>query len=184
MGERAHDVPMTFEDAARLDPDTDAGELDGGTWVPVTRSTWLHGKIVANITVLLGLYLRQQPGLSLSTGDPGTRLSRSPDVLRGPDIGVTRIEREPTGQGSDGWLEGSPELAVEVIGDSQSASELAHKALEYLRAGALIVWVVDPGPRRVIVYTPPNAVAVLGADDVLDGGTLMPGFACKVAELF
>lgn len=30
MGERARDVPLTFEDAARLDPDTEAGELVGG----------------------------------------------------------------------------------------------------------------------------------------------------------
>jgi len=36
----------------------------------------------------------------------------------------------------------------------------------------------------VIVYTPPNAVAVLGADDVLDGGALLPGFSCRVGELF
>ncbi len=184
MGERARDLPLTFEEAARLDPDTEAGELDGGTWVPVTRSTWLHGKVAANITVLLGLYVREHPELSLSTGDPGTRLSRAPDVLRGPDIGVARVEREPTGEGSEGWLDGAPDLAVEVIGDSQSPSELARKALEYLGAGAQMVWVVDPGPRRVIVYTPPNAVAVLGAEDLLDGGPVLPGFSCRVGELF
>ncbi len=184
MAERARDQPLTFEDVAAFDPDSKAGELDAGEWVPVTRNTWLHGKIVANVTVLLGLHVRQHPELSLSAGDPGTRLSRGPDVLRGPDVGVVRIEREPKGTGSDGWLEGAPDLAVEVVGDAQSPAELTRKALQYLRAGAGMVWVVDGLARRVVVYTPPNAVAVLSADDTLNGGDVLPGFSCRVAEFF
>ena len=77
MAERARHEPLTFEDVAAFDPDSKAGELEAGSWVPVTRNTWLHGKIVANITVMLGLHVRQHPELSLSAGDPGTRSTRS-----------------------------------------------------------------------------------------------------------
>jgi Uma2 family endonuclease len=58
------------------------------------------------------------------------------------------------------------------------------KAAEYLAAGGRLVWVVDPDAEQVIVVTPPNAFRVLGREDTLDGGDVLPGFACKVAELF
>ena len=37
--------------------------------------------------------------------------------------------------------------------------------------------------RQVAVITP-RGVAVLDASDTLDGGDVLPGFACKVAEFF
>lgn len=175
---------MTFDEAARLDPDQHAGEIDQGRWVPVTKNTWSHGEIVANVTTLLRLYARSHPGWSVAAGDPGAKLREDPDTLRGPDVGMVRSERRPTGSGAQGWLDGAPDLAVEILGDAQTASELTRKALEYLAAGGRMVWILDPGPRRVLVLTPPNHVRVVGRDDTLDGGEAVPGLACKVAELF
>jgi Uma2 family endonuclease len=47
-----------------------------------------------------------------------------------------------------------------------------------------MVWVVDAEPQRVMLYTQPDHVQVLGKDDQLSGGDALPGFACMVAELF
>ncbi len=177
-------VPMTFEAAAQLDADEQSGEIVDGVWVPVTRSTWRHGEIVLAVGVLLKLYARQHAGWSVAVADPGVRLSRNPDKLRGPDVGMVRADRAPTGKGMLGWLDGAPDLAVEVVSDSQTISEITKKALEFIAGGAQMVWLVDPEPRRVVLFTPPNQVKILGTDDLIDGGTLLPGFACKVAELF
>jgi Uma2 family endonuclease len=175
---------MTFEEAASLDPDAQPGELVDGEWVPMTRDTWRHGEIVINVGVLLKLYAREHPGWSVAGGDPGTRLARNPDRLRGPDVAIARTDRRPTGKGVDGWLDGAPDVAVEILGDSQSASDILKKALEYIAAGAAMVWAIDPGPERVVVITPPDRMRILGRDDTLDGGSALPGFACEVAELF
>lgn len=72
------------------------------------------------------------------------------------------------------------------MGDSQSVSalNLTEKALEYLAPGASIVWVLDPEPQRLLLFTPADDVRVPGADDLLDGGDLLPGFSCRVADLF
>ncbi|WP_438035148.1 Uma2 family endonuclease [Sorangium sp. So ce204] len=175
---------MTFDEAARLDPDAQAGEIVDGEWVPMTSNTWRHGELVVNVSVLLKLYAREHPGWSVAGGDPGTKLARDPDRLRGPDVAMARVERLPTGRGADGWLDGAPDLAVEILGDGQSASELLKKALEYMAAGAAMVWVIDPDPARVMVLTPPDHVRILGREDTLDGGAVLPGFTCKVAELF
>ncbi|HSN98075.1 MAG TPA: Uma2 family endonuclease [Candidatus Nanopelagicales bacterium] len=184
-GERIHPHQrMTFEDAARLDPDEYPGEIIDGEWVPMTRGTWRHGEITSAINFLLRLYAREHPGWSVSVADPGVKLSRNPDRLRGPDVGMVRADRVPSGKGVDGWLDGAPDLAVEVVSDSQTISEMTKKALDYLAAGAKMVWVADPEPRRVVLFTPPNQVKILGAEDLLEGGDVLPGFRCKVTELF
>jgi Uma2 family endonuclease len=175
---------MTFESAARLDPDESPGELDAGRWVPVTKSTWRHGEVTGNVYVRLRLYAREHAGWSVSVGDPGTKLGHSPDVLRGPDVGMVRADRRPRGRGVEGWLEGAPDVVVEVAGDSQSAAELAAKAQEYLAAGAQVVWVLDAYSSEVAVFTPDGARRLLAHDDVLQGGDVLPAFSCPVAELF
>ncbi len=184
MTDPARDTRMRFEDAAKLDPDRDSGELDGGRFVPVTRNTWRHGEIVGNAYALLRAFAREHGGWSVSVGDPGAKLRRDPDTLRGPDVGVIRSDRRPEGSGTEGWLEGAPDLAVEVSGDAQGWPEQMTKALEYLAAGGKMVWLLDAQSERVVVCTPPNAFAVLGGDDELDGGEVLPGFRCRVRQLF
>jgi len=175
---------MTFEEAARLDPDEQPGEIVDGVWVPVTNSTWRHGAIIGSITFLLKLYARQNPGWSVAAADPGVKLGRNPDRLRAPDVAMVREARVPTGKGVEGWLEGAPDVVVEVSGDSQSFSELLKKALEYLGAGAQMVWLVDADPQRVVICTSPNQFKILNPNDTLDGGETLPGFSCKVSDLF
>ena len=176
---------MTFEDAARLDPKTQPGEIIRGKWVPVTRNTWRHGTIVINVGAILREYARKHGGYSVSGADPGTKLSRNPDTLRGPDVGIIRSTRKPKGKGAKGWLEGAPDVAVEVAGDRQTVSSLLAKAYEYLGAGGKAVWILeDDQGGRVLVVTAPDRVRVLGAGDVLDGGKALPGFSCQVRELF
>jgi Uma2 family endonuclease len=175
---------MTFDEAAKLDPDTHAGELDAGRWVPVTKNTWRHGQLIINVSVLLKTYAKSHPGWSVSAGDPGTKLGRDPDVLRGPDVAMVREERVPKGTGVDGWLDGAPDLVVEVRGDSQPYTELTRKAIENLRAGAKIVWVLDGAAQEVAVFTPPDHVRVLGRDEALEAEGLLPGFRCLVSDLF
>ncbi len=175
---------MTFEQAAELDPDQQPGELLDGEWIPVTRNTWRHGEVVFNVSLVLGRFVKAHPGWRVAVGDPGARLARDPDRLRGPDVGVIREDRKPVGRGAEGWLDGAPNVAVEVVGDDQSYSELSRKALEYLAAGAQAVWVLDAEPQRVVVFEAPDRVRVLTAEETLEGGAALPGFACKVAEFF
>jgi Uma2 family endonuclease len=175
---------MTFEDAAQLDPDRVPGELDRGRWVPVTKSTWRHGRLAGNVYLVLRLYAQKHPGWSISIGDPGTKLGHDPDVLRGPDVGMVREEREPHGTGAEGWLEGAPDLAVEIRGDRQSLADLGKKAREYLEAGGKQVWVIDPDSQHLHVFAAPDRVQILTRDDVLQGGDLLPEFRCLVADLF
>jgi Uma2 family endonuclease len=175
---------MTFDEAARLDPKEESGEIVAGRWVPVTWSTWKHGEILAELCFWLKQYARDNPGWSVSVGDPGTKLVTEPPTLRGPDAAMVRAERRALGKGVAGWLDGAPDVAFEVQSDSQSSAEVARKALEYLAGGARMVVVLDPDSRSVLLYTPPDHVAVIGPDADLDGGDALPGFRVRVSDLF
>jgi Uma2 family endonuclease len=174
---------MTFEEAVKLDRDTWRGDIVDGVWVAVPKSTWRHGAILGNIVFLLKLHARSHPGLSVAVADPGVKLSRDPDVLRGPDAAVIRAERVPTGKGVAGKARRRPDLTVAVVGDGQTVTGMLKKAAEYLRAGAKAVWVVDPDPAQVAVITA-EGLTVLGSDDTIEGGDALPGFACTVSEFF
>ncbi len=53
------------------------------------------------------------------------------------------------------------------------------------RAGVAEVWQVNPTMRTVTVYADGGRrVSHLHEDDELTGGTVLPGFACRVAEMF
>jgi Uma2 family endonuclease len=76
-----------------------------------------------------------------------------------------------------------PNLAVEVVSPTDSAEELQVKIAEYFRAGVLLVWVVFPTHGKIHVYTP-TQIALNSKNDVLDGGTVVPGFQLALSELF
>ncbi|MCU0698309.1 MAG: Uma2 family endonuclease [Myxococcaceae bacterium] len=178
---------MTLAEAAALDPDTHAGEVVGGRWAAVTRNTWMHAALVLRLGSKLEQWASQHPQWVVGVGDPGTKLG--PDTLRGPDVGMLRRERFPTGTGVDGWLDGSPELVIEVKGDSQTFEALTRKVFEYLSAGALQVWVVNPGTETVVTFSANGSTRLFSLGDVIDAGALdglgsFPGLTVPVAELF
>lgn len=78
-----------------------------------------------------------------------------------------------------------PDLAVEVDypGTDESARQLTIKLGNYLASGT-VVWIVHPELLRVEIYEPGKAVRVLGKDDTISGGDLLPGFELPVKAIF
>ena len=103
--------------------------------------------------------------------------------LRCPDVGYTRKERLPGGRPIKGFPDFAPDLAVEIISDSEERADVRRKVEEYFASGARQVWHVWPDERRVTVFTAPDEARAYEADDLLPGGDLLPGFQCRVADL-
>lgn len=68
-----------------------------------------------------------------------------------PDLAAVSAERWNEAEDSDGWLEGSPELVIEV--SSPSNRKLQNKAVLYLEHGAEQVWIVYRATQTVTVMT-------------------------------
>ena len=77
-----------------------------------------------------------------------------------------------------------PDLAVEVLSPNDRADEVEEKAQIWLKAGSLLVWVVDLEARTVVIYRRRGKPVTLTADQEIDGGKVIPGFRCRVADFF
>ncbi len=77
-----------------------------------------------------------------------------------------------------------PELAVEVLSESNTRGEMERKLKEYFLAGTQLAWIVDPVQRTVDVHTAPDRFTHLKESETLDGGTLLPGFHLPLKRLF
>ena len=80
-----------------------------------------------------------------------------------------------------GLLKLAPDLAVEVLSPSESASELEEKLNDYRACGTPLIWVVDPVRRTVRIVAANAPVRWLSEGDTLDAGDVIPGFSCAVA---
>jgi Uma2 family endonuclease len=77
-----------------------------------------------------------------------------------------------------------PDLAVEVLSDSNTTTEIARKINEYFAAGTRLVWVVDPTQRVVTTFDSPRDAQTLTVADQLKGDPVLPGFTLPVSRIF
>ena len=61
--------------------------------------------------------------------------------------------------------------------------EVDDKIQQWLEAGTRQVWVVNLHRRTITVHRSDHPPQLLRADDMLDGGEVLPGFREKVARL-
>lgn len=143
-----------------------------------------HGAVVFNLTLLLGQHLRVSKLGQGFGAETGFKIFSNPDTVRAPDIAFVRRERIPeTGIPKNFW-DIAPDLAVEVLSPSDTVNEVDEKVEDWLAAGVRVVWVVNPRTRAVTLHLSPHEVVVLHEQDELDGGEVVPGFRCRVAEIF
>ena len=107
----------------------------------------------------------------------------SPATSRMPDVSFVSNARLSQPELSGMLYDGAPDLAVEILSDSNTPAEIDQKIDEYLGAGGSAVWVIDIDTRTLTVHTATAPPLTLTDSDTLDAGDYLPGFACPVADL-
>lgn len=77
-----------------------------------------------------------------------------------------------------------PDLVAEVVSPNDLFYEIETKVREYLDAGVRLVWVINPDSKIVQVYRADGTWSRLTPSDELSGEDVVPGFSCRVADLF
>ncbi len=175
---------ITADDLLRLSSDGVRGELIRGILSETTPTGHEHGQIAANLTILLGVFVKPRKLGALTTSDSGVQLEHNPDTVREPDVAFFSAERSPPDERVTGYAQVAPDLAVEIVSPPDRLSAVNDKALMWLRYGVRLVWVVRPDERRVDVHRDGYPVAALTESDALDGQDVLPGFSCPVREVF
>ncbi|MCX7642409.1 MAG: Uma2 family endonuclease [Armatimonadetes bacterium] len=179
MAETAAAKPkLTEEEFLRLPDDGRKYELVDGEAKEVPAGVE-HDIIVVHIIVLLAPFVKNfgmpaasSAGFQIVTGN-----------IRSPDVSFVLRERLPEDKPLKGFMDGAPDLAIEVVSPNEDWVEMGRKLGEYFMSGAKEVWLVDPDKVTVTVYKSLTDVQVFHADDEITGGDLLPNFRCKVADL-
>jgi len=77
----------------------------------------------------------------------------------------------------------APDFVVEVVSPNDTARDVEERIDTWLQFGTLVAWALYP-PRTVYIYRGLDRVERRSADDELDAEPTLPGFRCRVSDLF
>jgi Uma2 family endonuclease len=137
-----------------------------------------HGRIAAQIIASVGHYAKAHGLGAVYAADAGFRIARNPDTVRAPDAAFVRAERVID---TPGFFEGPPDAVFEVVSPSDSYTEVDEKTVEWLRAGARVVVIVDPRTRNINIH---RAHGATHATDGIEIEDVIPGWKMPAAEVF
>jgi Uma2 family endonuclease len=143
-----------------------------------------HGWVQSNLSALLTPFVHARRLGRVFNDGVGYELLALPRTVRNPDTSFVRAEHLPPGGPQRGFLKMAPDLAVEILSPDESAWELEEKLDDYRAAGTPLLWVLNPGRRTVRIVSADAPDRWLRGDEVLDGGAVIPGFQCRVSDLF
>jgi Uma2 family endonuclease len=131
----------------------------------------LHGRIQVEFATAFRLYVKQNP--------IGVVYTETLHILNGekfiPDVCINEATDAD-------YLTTPPLVAVEIRSDTQSRASQRRKARAYIEHGAKMVILTFPR-EQVEVYLPGRDPLVLTADDVIEGGEVLPGFRLPVQDV-
>jgi Uma2 family endonuclease len=77
-----------------------------------------------------------------------------------------------------------PDLAVEVVSETDQFNKADAKLLEYQQVGVKLIWVIRTVKKVIEVYRADGTTALLNVNDILDGENVVTGFKLPVQQLF
>jgi Uma2 family endonuclease len=144
---------------------------------------YMESAIASLIIQVVGAFCEQHR-LGVVTGEAGM-MRLAAGLVRIPDVSVVLWDRFPGRRVPKEPIPSlAPDLAVEVLSESNTPAEIRKKLSEYFRAGTSCAWIIDPKKRTVRVYRSASEFAELTGDDLVTAETVLPGFRISVSEIF
>jgi len=159
-------------------------EIVNGELVVMGNSGALHGYIsIVLSSALFAIVSPQKLGVLF---DSSTAFKMKNGNKRSPDISFFAKERfQGIADLPIGFLEGAPDLAVEILSPGNTVEEISTKLVEYFENGTRLVWVINPIQHYVLVYrSAQEPDRLLKRGDFLDGEDVINGFSFSVDQLF
>jgi Uma2 family endonuclease len=137
------------------------------------------GNVLAEISSAAG-----DCGLTVGSG-LGVQCFADRNTVRRADVAYYRLLRLTHAQIHEpGHCTTVPDLVVEVVSPNDLAYEVNEKRIEWLEAGAQLVWVIDPVRQEVYAHRPDGTATLFRRTDTLTADPVLPDFRVLVADLF
>ena len=177
MGAQSAPRPITVEEYERI-PDPPGGryELHHGEVTFEPFPVWEHKDLQRRLRKLLEA-MAEPLGFIVDTEYPYRPFPEN--EVWGADVACVSEPRYRVKK----WLEGAPELVIEVKSPSNTKAEMHDKAMTTMAgAGAVEFWIVDAETRAVVVHRKASGMSVYGAGESVP----LPlfGGAIVLSELF
>lgn len=154
-------------------------ELLDGELIELASATPKHNRILMRLSSQINTFAESR---KLGVILPETDLAVRANTRLRPDFGFfsaktwqeVDLNRVPVLQ--------TPDIAVEIISPSETATTVHRKVDAYLKWGVQEVWLIEPEIRTVFVHT------LAGAQRLSEGAfltsELIPGWRVQIADLF
>ncbi|MEK6299937.1 MAG: Uma2 family endonuclease [Acidobacteriota bacterium] len=162
-------------------------ELIEGELREMSPTGYEHGKATGRFQGFLSVHVRSNDLGDVLAAGTGFVIARTADgraTVLAPDVSFVAKGRIPADADTRRYLELAPDLVVETLSPSDTAREVAEKAAMWLKAGVRVVLTLDPDSRSVKVHRSPNDALSLSNGDELDLDDVVPGFRCRVSDIF
>lgn len=195
---------MSVEEFMALPNDGNRHELVRGDLRVMPPSKGVHGFVEAALLAAIDRYLHDRAramgwaprqGLGkrnalvgrLGGGELGLQFAvpDDPHMIRGADgvyIPPTQLTR--VSWDGHGYFPEVPALVIEIISESDRASDVNEKVQDYLAGGARRIWCVYPAQRTIHVHDANAATRVVRGEESLTDDTLLPGFELSLNLIF
>lgn len=176
---------LTADDLLAM-PDQGKGfELVGGKLKELNVS-YLSSFVAGRIFARLSDHVEQKNLGWLSPEGTSYRcVPDEPDKVRRADTAFHRLERLTVTQAKrEGHCTVVPDLVVEVVSPNDLSYDVNEKCIEWLDAGARMVWLIHPVQQTIHAYRTDGSVVLFTRTDALTGEPVLPDFRVPVADLF
>ena len=77
----------------------------------------------------------------------------------------------------------APDFVAEILSPEDRPGEYLAKVAQWLDAGTMLVWVIDPQRAEAHVHRSGGGLTIVGVDGELNGEAVLPGFSCPLADV-
>jgi Uma2 family endonuclease len=174
----------TYADWCKLPDDGYRYEVLTGVLYVSPPPSIRHQRISIALVGHLLDFLKLQPLGEVLTAPVGVRLAHQSVPLQ-PDIVFVRTER--LGIVGEAYVEGTPDLLVEILSPSNWLYDRREKMQAYQEAGVAEYWIVDPRALTIEVYVLEESTYVLMGQyriGEVAHSQVLPGFEVSVETIF
>jgi Uma2 family endonuclease len=189
MSEAVANKPLTSEDLFAMRPSKKVdrwlfrGELRESR---VTKRNPNHSGAVMALGRILGNWAITDPKRfgKVQGAEVYFRIRTDPETNVGIDVALGSPAQTAAITKKSSFIDGPPTFAAEVLSPYDKQKEIDEAIDEYLSCGVPVVWIVNPTYETVTVYRLGAEPVLYNRTQVIDGDPELPGFKCRVAEIF
>ena len=179
-------MPMPLMTADELyvlqPPDKDTELVQGRMIVREPPQPW-HGMYAATLCWIVTNHVRAARAGAVFGQDTGFHIACDPDTVLAPDLAFIRTDRLPSPDEDRHWRI-TPDLVAEIMSPSDRRKAAVQKMRDWLDAGVRVAWLIEPKQRRATIYFADGAELAVASDGMLTADDVLPGFACKLRDVF